>query len=518
MTHPKLVTPPKRALISVSDKSHLLEFAQALVNADYELLSTGGTAKFLRDHQCSVIDVSEYTGFPEIMDGRVKSLHPKIHGAILGRKGTDDAIIAEQNIVYIDLVVVNLYPFKAVTNQADCSESTAIEHIDIGGPSMIRAAAKNHQRVTVVVDPDDYAALIPSLTTGIDLTTRQQLAAKAFAHTADYDHHIAQYFNQHFQPESFPETLRLSATRKQILRYGENPHQQAASYVLQESTEASVINATQHQGKALSYNNIADSDAALNCVKAFASPTCVIVKHANPCGVASASDLIEAYNKAFATDPTSAFGGILAFNHCVDGELASTIVNKQFVEVIVAPEFTPQALQTFAQKPNVRLLSCAKQWVNQKGHHLQQITDGLLYQSADHTDHQDWTVVTQTQPTAQAMNDLKFAWKVAKYVKSNAIVYAKDQQTIGIGAGQMSRIYSARIAHLKATDEGLTVAGSVMASDAFFPFSDAIDEAHKVGIQAIVQPGGSRKDEAVIRAADDYGIAMAFTHMRHFKH
>ncbi|MGQ8366524.1 bifunctional phosphoribosylaminoimidazolecarboxamide formyltransferase/IMP cyclohydrolase [Glaciecola sp. 1036] len=526
----------KRALLSVSDKSGIVEFATFLDSLGIEILSTGGTASLLRKEGIKVKDVSEHTGHPEIMDGRVKTLHPKIHGGILGRRDIDSNIMERHEILPIDLVVVNLYPFANTIKNDDCTLEDAIENIDIGGPTMVRAAAKNHNDVTIIVNPSDYESVIKEMSeneAALSYEKRFDLAIKAFEHTANYDGMIANYFgtmvdsNEAGQSSNedtasqFPRTFNLQFQKKQDLRYGENSHQDAAFYVEHDIQEASVSSSIQHQGKELSFNNIADTDAALECVKEFESPACVIVKHANPCGVAVGSSILEAYNNAFKTDPTSAFGGIIAFNQTLDKDTLEAIIQRQFVEVIIAPEATPEAIESCKQKPNVRLLTCGN-WQGQltDGFDMKRVNGGLLVQERDFgmIEESDLEVVTKVAPTKEQLSDLLFTWKVAKYVKSNAIVYAKGQMTIGIGAGQMSRVYSAKIAGIKAQDEKLTVEGCVMASDAFFPFRDGIDAAAEAGIKAIIQPGGSMRDNEVIAAADEHGIAMVFTGMRHFKH
>tara|TARA_Y100001970_G_scaffold288542_1_gene416151 strand:+ start:1235 stop:2833 length:1599 start_codon:yes stop_codon:yes gene_type:complete len=527
--------PIKRALLSVSDKTGIVEFAKALHDAGVELLSTGGTAKLLAEQGLPVIEVSNYTGHPEIMDGRVKTLHPKIHGGILARRGTDEAVMAENNIGPIDLVAVNLYPFAATVAKEDCTLEDAIENIDIGGPTMVRAAAKNHKDVTIVVNAGDYARVLSEMESNagsLTYKTRFDLAIKAFEHTAEYDGMIANYFGARLEStdcaedcghdhSEFPRTYNVQMTKKQDLRYGENSHQSAAFYVENNVQEASVATATQLNGKELSFNNIADTDAALECVKEFVEPACVIVKHANPCGVALGENILEAYDRAFKTDPTSAFGGIIAFNRELDATTAKAIIDRQFVEVIIAPSVSDQAAEIVATKKNVRLLACGD-WQGQltDGYDFKRVNGGLLVQERDFgmVDMEDLQVVTKVQPTEAQLRDLMFCWKVAKYVKSNAIVYCKDSMTIGVGAGQMSRVYSAKIAGIKAADEGLEVAGSVMASDAFFPFRDGIDAAAEAGIKAVIQPGGSMRDDEVIAAADEHGIAMVFTGMRHFRH
>ncbi|MBL1378912.1 bifunctional phosphoribosylaminoimidazolecarboxamide formyltransferase/IMP cyclohydrolase [Zobellella iuensis] len=522
--------PIRRALLSVSDKQGILEFARGLQARGVELLSTGGTARLLADQGLPVTEVSDYTGFPEMMDGRVKTLHPKVHGGILGRRGQDDAIMAEHAIQPIDMVVVNLYPFANTVAKADCTLEDAIENIDIGGPTMVRAAAKNHNDVAIVVNAGDYDRLLAELdANGNSLTqaTRFSLAIAAFEHTAQYDGMIANYFgtmvpayHEASEGSKFPRTINYQFTKKQDLRYGENSHQSAAFYVENQVDEASVATATQLQGKELSYNNIADTDAALECVKEFDEPACVIVKHANPCGVALGKDLLEAYDRAYQTDPTSAFGGIIAFNRELDEATARAIIERQFVEVIIAPSISAEAKAAVADKKNVRLLECG-QWADQtRGLDIKRVNGGILVQDRDQgmVEPADLKVVSKRQPTAEELQDLLFCWKVAKYVKSNAIVYAKGGQTIGVGAGQMSRVYSAKIAGIKAADEGLQVEGSVMASDAFFPFRDGIDAAAAAGISCVIQPGGSMRDEEVIQAADEHGMAMVFTGMRHFRH
>ena len=527
--------PIKRALLSVSDKTGIVEFATALHEAGVELLSTGGTAKLLADKGLPVIEVSNYTGHPEIMDGRVKTLHPKIHGGILARRGTDEAVMAENNIGPIDLVAVNLYPFAATVAKEDCTLEDAIENIDIGGPTMVRAAAKNHKDVTIVVNAADYPRVLSEMQGNegsLTYNTRFDLAIKAFEHTAEYDGMIANYFGARLdstdcaddcehEHSEFPRTYNIQVSKKQDLRYGENSHQSAAFYVENDIQEASVATATQLNGKELSFNNIADTDAALECVKEFDEPACVIVKHANPCGVALGENILEAYDRAFKTDPTSAFGGIIAFNRELDATTAQAIIDRQFVEVIIAPSVSQAATEIVATKKNVRLLVCGD-WAGQltEGYDFKRVNGGLLIQERDFgmVDMEDLKVVTKVQPTEAQLRDLMFCWKVAKYVKSNAIVYCKDSMTIGVGAGQMSRVYSAKIAGIKAADEDLEVAGSVMASDAFFPFRDGIDAAAAAGIKAVIQPGGSMRDDEVIAAADEHGIAMVFTGMRHFRH
>jgi len=515
-----------RALISVSDKTGVVEFARDLAEAGVDILSTGGTAKLLRESGIEVMEVSDYTGFPEMMDGRVKTLHPKIHGGILGRRGTDDSVMDQHGIGRIDLVAVNLYPFQQAVADPDCSLENAIENIDIGGPTMIRAAAKNHRDVAILVDPHDYGQVIQEMRENdnhVSDATCFKLAVKTFEHTAQYDGAIANYLgaiDADGQKEAFSNTINLQYRRKQSMRYGENPHQNAAFYVEENIEESSIATAHQLQGKELSYNNIADTDAALECVKQFdEAPACVIVKHANPCGVAFGEDLLQAYERAYSTDPESAFGGIIAFNGELDGNTAQTIVDRQFVEVIIAPTVSAEAIEAVSAKKNVRLLACGE-WAAEALHRLdfKRVNGGLLVQDVDLQLLNETRVVSERQPTEDEMRDLLFSWRVAKFVKSNAIVYGKDGMTIGVGAGQMSRVNSARIAAIKAEHAGLQVNGSVMASDAFFPFRDGIDNAAEAGIAAVIQPGGSMRDEEVIAAANEHGMAMVFTGMRHFRH
>jgi phosphoribosylaminoimidazolecarboxamide formyltransferase/IMP cyclohydrolase len=516
----------QRALLSVSDKTGVLELAQHLNRLGVELLSTGGTAKLLQEAGLPVKEVSEHTGFPEMMDGRIKTLHPKIHGGLLGRRGTDEAIMQQHDIAPIDLVVVNLYPFEATIARNDCTLPMAIENIDIGGPTMLRAAAKNHASVTVLIDPADYSTVVEQIESngGVDDATRFDLAVKTFEHTAHYDGAIANYLGkiEADTTTEFPRTYNSQFNKAQDMRYGENPHQKAAFYTEKQAQSGSIGAATQLQGKELSYNNIADTDAALECVKAFPeAPACVIVKHANPCGVATAADLLTAYDLAYQTDPTSAFGGIIAFNRELDSKTAQAIIDRQFVEVIIAPSISEEAKAVVSQKANVRLLSCGElPETASAGLDFKRVTGGLLVQDRDTAlvTADELKVVTKKVPTEDQMQDLLFAWRVAKFVKSNAIVYASKQQTVGIGAGQMSRVVSSRIAGMKAEDAGLTVLGAVMASDAFFPFRDGLDAAAEAGISAVIQPGGSMRDDEVIAAADEHGIAMVFTGMRHFRH
>jgi len=525
--------PIRRALISVSDKTGIVEFAKALADRGVDILSTGGTARLLAEQGISVTEVSDYTGFPEMMDGRVKTLHPKVHGGVLGRRGQDDDVMEKHGINPIDMVVVNLYPFAETVAKEGCTLADAVENIDIGGPTMVRSAAKNHKDVTIVVNAHDYDRVVAEMDANdksLTLETRFDLAIAAFEHTAAYDGMIANYFgtmvpsygeNKEGDEESkFPRTFNQQFLKKQDMRYGENSHQNAAFYVEENPQEASVSTAKQIQGKALSYNNIADTDAALECVKEFAEPACVIVKHANPCGVALGKDILEAYNRAYQTDPTSAFGGIIAFNKELDAETATAIVERQFVEVIIAPKVSAEAIEVVAAKKNVRLLECGEWSTKTTGFDVKRVNGGLLVQDRDQgmVSLDDLKVVSKRQPTDEELKDALFCWKVAKYVKSNAIVYAKGDMTIGVGAGQMSRVYSAKIAGIKAADENLEVAGSVMASDAFFPFRDGIDAAAEAGIKCVIQPGGSMRDDEVIAAADEHGMAMIFTGMRHFRH
>ena len=516
----------ERALISVSDKTGVVAFARQLHAAGVEILSTGGTARLLSENGLPVVGVSDYTGFPEMMAGRVKTLHPKIHAGILGRRSTDDAVMDEQGIPPIDMVVVNLYPFEQTSTKPDCDLATAIENIDIGGPALLRAAAKNHAAVTVLVDSTDYQLVLEEMAVsegGVCLETRFKLAVKAFEHTARYDGAIANYLGAttvEGERRAFPQALSMQFRKTQSMRYGENPHQRAAFYVDRASPEACVATARQLQGKELSYNNVADTDAALECVKQFAEgPACVIVKHANPCGVALGSSLRDAYDRAYQTDPESAFGGIIAFNRTLDAATAGTIIERQFVEVIIAPEISDDALPLLAEKQNVRVLVCGA-WADTVPGWLdfKRVNGGLLVQDADLDLLRDTQVVTARAPRDAESRDLLFSWRVCKFVKSNAIVYARDSMTVGVGAGQMSRVNSARIAAIKAEQAGLEVKGSVMASDAFFPFRDGIDQAAEAGITAVIQPGGSMRDEETIAAANEHGMAMVFTGMRHFRH
>ena len=523
----------RRALVSVSDKSDLIPFVSALEQLGVEILSTGGTAKQLREAGVNAIDVSDKTGFPEIMDGRVKTLHPKVHGCLLGRRGTDEGVMEEHGIEPIDMLVVNLYPFEETIARDDATIDDAIENIDIGGPAMIRAASKNHDGVAVVVDPGDYDSVLEKLQNdSLSIEERRRLAAKAFAHTAAYDTAITQYLSDSLGGDPLGERFLHAGSLVEKMRYGENPHQDAAFYIDQQAPAGSLAMAKQLQGKALSYNNIADSDAALECVQQFAAPACAIVKHANPCGVAVADNILDAYEKAFSTDPTSAFGGIIAFNRPLDARTAKAIIDKQFVEVIVVPSVDAEAAAVTAEKKNVRVLetggtacrstagSAIAEQAQRPQFEYKKVSGGLLVQNTDlgKITAADLKVVTDKAPTPEQIQDMLFAWTVVKYVKSNAIIFCKDKMTIGVGAGQMSRVYSTKIAAIKAADEGLDIKGSVMASDAFFPFRDGIDAAAETGISAIIQPGGSIRDDEVIQAADEHGLAMVFTSMRHFRH
>ncbi len=531
------VVPIRRALLSVSDKTGLIELGQRLARAGVELLSTGGSAKALREAGVAVRDVSELTGFPEIMDGRVKTLHPKVHGGLLGRRGVDDAVMGELGIAPIDLLVLNLYPFEATVAKPSCTLDEAIENIDIGGPAMLRSAAKNWNDVGVLTSPAQYEDAIAEIEQhgGLSRSSRFKLAVAAFNSVASYDGAISDYLsglelNQTQDAiaghQAFPGQINGRFVKLMDLRYGENPHQQAAFYRDLYPQPGTLATFRQLQGKELSYNNIADADAAWECVRSFVKPACVIVKHANPCGVAvSLEGIGRAYDLAYQTDPTSAFGGIIAFNREVDGITARAIVERQFVEVVLAPGYADDALKAFAKKGNVRVLEIplpadGALAAAHPGNDSKRVGSGLLVQSADRgmVGAAELKIVTRRAPSEAEIDDLIFAWKVAKYVKSNAIVYARGRQTIGIGAGQMSRVYSARIAGIKAADEKLEVPGSVMASDAFFPFRDGIDAAAAAGISAVIQPGGSMRDAEVIAAADEHGMAMVFTGMRHFRH
>ncbi len=526
--NPTSAPPIRRALLSVSDKTGMVDFARALHELGIELLSTGGTAKLLSSNGVPVIEVADYTGFPEMMDGRLKTLHPKIHGGLLGRRGEDDAAMDQHGIPPIDLLVVNLYPFEATVAKPDCTLPHAIENIDIGGPTMLRAAAKNHAAVTVITDAGDYERVLTELREHhgvVSPATRFDLAVKVFEHTARYDGAIANYLGS-IQPDGgrdpFPRSYSVQFRKAQAMRYGENPHQSAAFYVEPQPAEASIATARQLQGKELSYNNVADTDAALECVKGFAAPACVIVKHANPCGVAVGATLLDAYRRAYQADPTSAFGGIIAFNRPLDAITAKAIVDQQFVEVIIAPEVLPEALAATASKQNVRVLACG-QWNRDdraSGWDYKRVNGGLLAQDRDlgQVALAELKIVTRRQPTATELADLLFTWQVVKFVKSNAIVYGRDGMILGVGAGQMSRVFSAQIAAMKAQEQKLDLHGAAMASDAFFPFRDGLDLAAEFGITAVIQPGGSMRDSEVIAAADEHQMTMAFTGMRHFRH
>lgn len=519
----------KQALISVSDKTGVLEFARELSALGVKLLSTGGTAKLLADNGLAVTEVADYTGFPEMLDGRVKTLHPKVHGGILARRDFPEHVAAleQHGIPTIDMVVVNLYPFQQTVAKAECSLEDAIENIDIGGPTMLRSSAKNHKDVTVIVDPSDYTVVLAEMKANnnvVSYDTKFTLAKKVFAHTAQYDGAITNYLTSlgedkaHTTRSAYPQTLNLHFDKVQEMRYGENPHQSAAFYRDLKAVDGALANYKQLQGKELSYNNIADSDAAWECVKSFKESACVIVKHANPCGVAVAPTPFDAYSKALQTDPTSAFGGIIAFNRELDGK-AAEIVAKQFVEVLIAPSFTAEAKAIFAAKQNVRLLEIALgNEVNQ--YDVKRVGGGLLVQAPDAKNvlQEELRVVSKLQPTPQQMADMMFAWRVAKYVKSNAIVFCGNGMTLGVGAGQMSRIDSARIASIKAQNAGLSLAGSAVASDAFFPFRDGLDVVVDAGATCVIHPGGSMRDQEVIDAADERGVVMVYTGTRHFRH
>ncbi len=521
--------PVRRALLSVSDKTGLIELARALAARNVEMLSTGGTAKAIREAGLPVKDVSEITGFPEMMDGRVKTLHPLVHGGLLGRAGTDDAVMAEHGIAPIDLLVLNLYPFESVTAKAGCTLAEAVENIDIGGPAMLRSAAKNFARVAVATSPDQYAGLLAELDAhdgSLSAAKRFALSVAAFNRVAQYDAAISNYLSAVGDTsadvpvrDEYPAQMNSTFVKVMDLRYGENPHQSGVFYRDLYPVPGTLATFTQLQGKELSYNNLADADAAWECVRQFDAPACVIVKHANPCGVAVGVACGDAYELAYATDPTSAFGGIIAFNRTLDAATCQAILDRQFVEVLIAPDYEPAALEYATRKANVRVLRIP-QGDARNNYDTKRIGSGLLIQSADNRgmSRDELKVVTKLAPTEAQMRDLLFAWRVAKYVKSNAIVYAKDNRTIGVGAGQMSRVYSARIAGIKAHDAGLVVEGSVMASDAFFPFRDGIDAAAEAGIKAVIQPGGSMRDGEVIAAADEHGLAMVFTGVRHFRH
>jgi len=512
----------KNALVSVSDKSGLEELVRYLDKNNVLIFSTGGTAKFIESLGINVTQVSEITNFPEIMDGRVKTLNPFIYGGILNRSGIDDHVQKEHKMVNLDLMVINLYPFEETISRKNVKESNAIENIDIGGPSMIRASAKNFYYKAILTDPEDYESFINELENNdclISETSRRGLAIKAFRRTAMYDSAIHNYFSSKVDEELIPEEIPLGLKKISSLRYGENPHQNAGLYISQKQDD-SLANAKIHQGKELSYNNFLDANTAMNCVMEFDDPACVIVKHVNPCGVAIGADLNNAYEKSFETDPESAFGGVIAVNGCVDKTFASTLIEKQFVEVLIAPDFSEDALDVLKEKKNIRVISKRKFEKSSMPFSIQAIDGGFLVQEDDWKmiDKDNLEYVTDKKPTDDQILDLLFAWKVCKYVKSNAIIFAKDQRTIGIGAGQMSRVNSAKIASLKAAAANLETAGSVMASDGFFPFSDSIEMASDNGISCIIQPGGSIRDNEVIEEANKQNIAMVMTRMRHFRH
>ena len=515
------MTAQRRALLSVSDKQGIVEFARSLLDLSFELISTGGTARTLRDAGIPVTDVSAVTGFPEIMDGRVKTLHPKIHGGLLSRAGVDDAVLAEHGITPIDLLAVNLYPFERVASTPGASTADAIEHIDVGGPAMIRAAAKNHERMTVVVDPADYPHVIEALRAGgPTLEQRRRLAAKAFGHTSRYDAAISRYLaGKDTAQEVLPARLVLGWNKAQELRYGENPHQRAALYVSTTPRPGSVAQGRLLQGKPLSYINLLDADAAMQCAQAFEQPACVIVKHATPCGVAIGADPLAAYRAAYSADPVSAFGGVIAFNRPIGADTASAIV-EQHVDVVVAPRVGDDARQVLARKPNTRVLETGERSGGEPEVEIRSIDGGVLVQQRDRgtIGPGDLETVTKRAPTEQEIRDMLFAWTVVKYVKSNAIVYARDGKTLGIGGGQTSRVMSAQIGITKAGEQHFSLEGAAMASDAFFPFRDSIDIAAAHGVSSVIQPGGSVRDAEVIQAADEHGIAMVFTRMRHFRH
>jgi phosphoribosylaminoimidazolecarboxamide formyltransferase/IMP cyclohydrolase len=515
----------RRALLSVSDKTGLVDFARALAARQVELLSTGGTAKTLREAGLQVRDVSDATGFPEMMDGRVKTLHPMVHGGLLGRAGIDDAVMAEHGIAPIDLLVLNLYPFEQVSVKPDASMDEIIENIDIGGPAMLRSAAKNFARVAAATDPAQYAAIVDELDANdgtLSAATRFRLSVSAFNRVAQYDACISHYLSSIKEDGTqalFAGQANGTFVKVMDLRYGENPHQHGAFYRDLWPVPGTLATFVQLQGKELSFNNLADADAAWECVRQFEGTACVIVKHANPCGAAEADDNAQAYERAYATDPTSAFGGIIAFNGTLDAATAKTILDRQFVEVLIAPDYDADALAYAKKKANVRVLKIPH-GDGRNNVDVKRVGSGLLMQTSDirEVTRDELKVVTKRAPTPAELDDLLFAWRVAKYVKSNAIVYARDRHTVGVGAGQMSRVYSARIAGIKASDAGLVVPGSVMASDAFFPFRDGIDAAAEAGIRAVIQPGGSMRDSEVIAAADEHDIAMVFTGIRHFRH
>jgi phosphoribosylaminoimidazolecarboxamide formyltransferase/IMP cyclohydrolase len=512
----------RRALLSVSDKKGLVPFAEELVALSFDIISTGGTAALLREAGVPVINVTDVTGFPEIMDGRVKTLHPKVHGGLLARAGKDDAVLRKHGIGLIDLAVINLYPFGRVVADPSSTEADAIENIDVGGPAMLRAAAKNHARVTVVVDPADYEPVLEHFRTGKPPAVfKRQLATKAFAHTAAYDAQIASYLGGRLDAAAaYPERLVLAWQRKTLLRYGENPHQSAALYVDSAASPGALASATLLQGKPLSFNNLVDADAALGCVRSWTTPACVIVKHANPCGVATGKKLKAAYERAYSSDPTSAFGGVIAFNRTLDAGTAEKILDNQFAEVIVAPKIDEHAVDVLERKPNIRVLECGEKSAPAHEWEIKALDGGVLLQERDlgELSKRELKTVTKRKPTKAELRDLLFAWKVVRHVKSNAIVLAQEEKTLGVGAGQMSRVMSVRIAVLQAQDQRFSLKGAVMASDAFFPFRDGLDVAAKAGVTAVIQPGGSLRDEEIIMAADKHGIAMVFTGRRHFKH
>tara|TARA_B100001175_G_scaffold313546_1_gene321324 strand:- start:2732 stop:4300 length:1569 start_codon:yes stop_codon:yes gene_type:complete len=513
----------KRALVSVSNKKGIVELCSTLVGEhQIEIISTGGTLKALLDAGVKAIDISDFTNFPEMMDGRVKTLHPKVHGGILARRDVDQEVMKDNEIKEIDLVVVNLYPFAETISKPETTLEVAIENIDIGGPSMLRSAAKNNKHVGVVVDPNDYSVILEEMKLNkgsISHELRSSLAAKAFSHTANYDTVISGYLSS-LTEEVFPNRMFAKFRKKEVMRYGENPHQKAAFYIDDTKQGNGVGNASQLQGKQLSYNNISDTDAAYDCVQAFEEPACVIVKHANPCGVATDKNIVEAYEKAFASDPTSAFGGVIALNRELDEEIAERIISNQFVEVIISPGVTDAALHITKVKENIRVLNTGELDSQEKGYKFLSVTDGMLVQETDNqiVTKDDLKIVSKRQPSEIEILNCLFAWKVCKFVKSNAIVYTRENQTIGIGAGQMSRIDSAKIAASKALERGFKTQGCAMASDAFFPFRDGIDAAAEIGITSVIQPGGSMRDDEVIQAADEANIAMILTGIRHFRH
>jgi phosphoribosylaminoimidazolecarboxamide formyltransferase/IMP cyclohydrolase len=512
----------RRALLSVSDKKGLVPFAEELVALSFDLISTGGTAALLREAGVPVVSVTDVTGFPEIMDGRVKTLHPKVHGGLLARAGKDDAVLRKHGIELIDLAVINLYPFAQVAADPSSTEADAIENIDVGGPAMVRAAAKNHARVTIVVDPADYEQVLEHFRNGKPPAAfKRQLATKAFAHTAAYDAQVSSYLSGRLNAAAaYPERLVRAWQRKSLLRYGENPHQSAALYVDSGASSGALAGATLLQGKPLSFNNLVDADAALGCVRSWTPPACVIVKHANPCGVATGKKLKAAYERAYSSDPTSAFGGVIAFNRTLDARTAEKILDNQFAEVIVAPKIEEHAVDILERKPNIRVLECGEKTKPERDWEIKALDGGVLLQERDLVElsKRDLKTVTKRKPSRPELRDLLFAWKVVRHVKSNAIVLAQDERTLGIGAGQMSRVMSVRIAVLQAEDQRFSLKGAVLASDAFFPFRDGLDVAAKAGVTAVIQPGGSVRDEEVIMAANKHGIAMVFTGRRHFKH